>query len=125
MSFAAIGPSLWDVLPSSLHLAILFSSFQVSISLLKTSFYSWVSGTGGSSEWALLFVALYKFRNTKQDNIILHRSMFEFVFEAVLLMNCIVELFLFCLHRSSVQRFRKAGRQRTDRVGGGLPRYPG
>jgi len=59
-SFATIGPSLWNALPSSLHLS---GSLSASLSLLKTYFYSWGLHTGSTTEWSLPWAVLYKLRN--------------------------------------------------------------
>jgi len=63
-SFATIGPSLWNALPSSLRLTLLSGSLSASLSLLKTYFYSRGLRTGSAIEFSLPWAALYKFRNT-------------------------------------------------------------
>jgi len=62
-SFATIGPSLWNDLPSSLRLTLLSRSLSASLSLLKTYFYSQGLRTGRATKWSLPWAALYKFRN--------------------------------------------------------------
>ena len=53
-SFATmIGPSLYNALPSSLYLTLLFGSLSASLSILKTYFYSRGVHTGSATEWSL------------------------------------------------------------------------
>jgi len=59
-SFAIIGPSLWNALPSSLRATFLSGSVPTSLSLLKTYFFSRDFRTGSATEWLLLWAALYK-----------------------------------------------------------------
>src|SRR6218665_2451621 len=54
-SFPIIGPSLWNALPSSLHITILSRSLPALFSLLKIFLYTWGSCTGSATEWPLLF----------------------------------------------------------------------
>ena len=53
-SFANIGPSLWNALPSSLRITLLSGSLPTSLSLLKTSFFSRGLRTGSAAEWPQL-----------------------------------------------------------------------
>src|SRR6218665_1557131 len=53
-SFATIGPSLWNALPSSYRLTLLSGSRSASLSLLKTYLYSQGLRTGSATEWSLL-----------------------------------------------------------------------
>ena len=53
-SFAIIGPSLWNALPSSLRATFLSGSVPTSLSLLKTYFFSRGFRTGSATEWLLL-----------------------------------------------------------------------
>ena len=63
-SFVTIGPSLWNALPSSLCLTLLFGSLSAFLSHLKTYLYSWGFHTGSATERSRPWVALHKFRNT-------------------------------------------------------------
>src|SRR6218665_499891 len=51
--FETIEPSFCNALPSSLRLTMLSGSRSVSLSLLKTYFYSWGLCTGSATEWSL------------------------------------------------------------------------
>jgi len=62
--FAPLRPSYAH--PSSQYVAILYESLTIVFFLLKTFFYSRGVRTGSASEWQLLWLALYKLRNTIQ-----------------------------------------------------------
>jgi len=66
-SFATIGPSLWNTLPSSFRLTLLSGSLLASLSLLKTYFYSQGLRTGSVIEWYLPWAAFYNSRNTRRS----------------------------------------------------------
>src|SRR6218665_3338810 len=52
-SFATIGSSLWNALPSSVRLTLLSGSLSASLCLLKTYFYSQCLHTESATEWSL------------------------------------------------------------------------
>jgi len=62
--FATIGTYLWNALHSSLCLTLMSGSRSASLFLLKTYFCSLGLRTGSTTEWSLLWAALYNFRNT-------------------------------------------------------------
>src|SRR6218665_967144 len=61
-SFATIGQSLWNALPSSLRLTLLSGSLLASLFLFITAyFYYWGLRTGSATEWSRPRAALYKY----------------------------------------------------------------
>src|SRR6218665_4077573 len=52
-SFATIGPSLWNAIPSFLRLTLLSGSLSTSLPFLKTYFYYRDLRTGSATEWSL------------------------------------------------------------------------
>ena len=68
-SFASIGPSLWNHLPSSFRSFILSAPLSASLSLaLSLTFFLELKCTESASVWLTLWEALYKYLYTIQCN---------------------------------------------------------